>query len=130
MRVTPRSRALTGPKVGVVAMALALTLAACGSDEGGGTDSDAGGSGEDLTPVSLQLQWVAQAQFAGYYAAVDQGFYEEEGLDVTIEEGGPDIVPQDVLAAGDVDYAISWVPKVLGSIEQGAGITDVAQIFE
>ena len=73
---------------------------------------------------------MAQAQFAGYYAAVDQGFYEDEGLDVTIVEGGPDIVPQDVLAAGDVDYAISWVPKVLGSIEQGAGITDVAQIFE
>ena len=73
---------------------------------------------------------MAQAQFAGYYAAVDQGFYEDEGLDVTISEGGADIVPQDVLAAGDVDYAISWVPKVLGSIEQGAGITDVAQIFE
>ncbi len=80
--------------------------------------------------MSLQLQWSAQAQFAGYYAAVDQGFYEEEGLDVTIQEGGPDIVPQDVLAAGDVDYAISWVPKVLGSIEQGAAITNVAQIFE
>jgi len=130
MRVTPRSRALPGLKVGVVALALALTLSACGSDDDGDTDADASGSGDDLTPVSLQLQWVAQAQFAGYYAAVDQGFYEEEGLDVTIEEGGPDIVPQDVLAAGDVDYAISWVPKVLGSIEQGAAITDVAQIFE
>jgi NitT/TauT family transport system substrate-binding protein len=130
MRVTPRSRALTGLKVGVVAMALALTVSACGSEDDGDTDTGASGSGDDLTPVSLQLQWVAQAQFAGYYAAVDQGFYEEEGLDVTIQEGGPDIVPQDVLAAGDVDYAISWVPKVLGSIEQGAAITDVAQIFE
>lgn len=119
-------------KIGVAAMALALTVSACGGDD---ADTDTGASGSDsgsgdLTPVSLQLQWVAQAQFAGYYAAVDQGFYEDEGLDVTIEEGGPDIVPQDVLAAGDVDYAISWVPKVLGSIEQGAGITDVAQIFE
>jgi NitT/TauT family transport system substrate-binding protein len=80
--------------------------------------------------VKLQLQWYAQAQFAGYYAAVDQGYYKDEGLDVQIVEGGPDIVPQDVLSAGDVDYAISWVPKVLGSIEQGAKITDVAQIFE
>ncbi|KZX21502.1 ABC transporter substrate-binding protein [Rathayibacter tanaceti] len=80
--------------------------------------------------MTLQLQWVAQAQFAGYYAAVDQGYYEDEGLDVTIAEGGGDIVPQDVLASGDADYAISWVPKVLGSIEQGANITDVAQIFE
>ena len=83
-----------------------------------------------LTPITLQLQWVAQAQFAGYYAAVHRGFSEDEGLDVTIVEGGPDIVPQDVLAAGDVDYAISWVPKVHGSIEQGANITNVAQIFE
>lgn len=108
-----------------VALVLAVVLAACGSDD----DDEPTGSG-DLTPVKLQLQWVAQAQFAGYYAAVDQGFYEDEGLDVEIVEGGPDIVPQDVLAAGDVDYAISWVPKVLGSIEQGADITNVAQIFE
>ena len=80
--------------------------------------------------MKLQLQWFSQAQFAGYYAAVDQGYYEDEGLDVEIVEGGADIVPQDALASGDVDYAISWVPKVLGSIEQGAHITDVAQIFE
>lgn len=117
-------------KIGVVAMALALTVTACGGDDGD-TDTDASDTGgDDLTPVSLQLQWVAQAQFAGYYAALDQGYYEDEGLDVTIQEGSPDIVPQDVLAAGDVDYAISWVPKVLGSIEQGAAITNVAQIFE
>ena len=132
MRVTQRGRTLSGLKVGVVTLALALSVSACGGDDG---DSDSagsgsGGSGDEVTPVTLQLQWVAQAQFAGYYAAVEQGFYEEEGLDVTIAEGGPDIVPQDVLAAGDVDYAISWVPKVLGSIEQGAGITNVAQIFE
>ena len=116
-------RGATATAIGLV---LAVVLAACGSDD---DDGEPTGSG-DLTPVKLQLQWVAQAQFAGYYAAVDQGFYEEEGLDVEIVEGGPDIVPQDVLAAGDVDYAISWVPKVLGSIEQGAKITNVAQIFE
>ncbi|MER2137896.1 MAG: ABC transporter substrate-binding protein [Arthrobacter sp.] len=103
----------------------ALALAGCGGDSG---DGSAGG--DELTPVKLQLQWFAQAQFAGYYAALDQGFFEEEGLDVEILEGGADIVPQDVLASGDADYAISWVPKVLGSIEQGAAITNVAQIFE
>jgi NitT/TauT family transport system substrate-binding protein len=107
-----------------------LALAACG---GGGTAepaSSASAGGGDLKPVKLQLQWFSQAQFAGYYAAVDQGYYKDEGLDVEIVEGGSDIVPQDVLSAGDVDYAISWVPKVLGSIEKGAKITDVAQIFE
>jgi NitT/TauT family transport system substrate-binding protein len=114
--------------VAATVAAAALVLSACG----GGSDSE-GGGGEasgGLTKVKLQLQWVPQAQFAGYYAAVDQGYYEDEGLDVEIVPGGADIVPQDVLSAGDVDYAISWVPKVLGSIEKGAKITDVAQIFE
>jgi NitT/TauT family transport system substrate-binding protein len=82
------------------------------------------------TPVKLQLQWVTQAQFAGYFAAVDQGFYKDQCLDVSVIEGGVDIVPQTQLATGAVDYAISWVPKALASREQGAGITAVAQIFE
>lgn len=107
--------------------AAALGLSGCAGSGGAGEDGAAAG---ELTPVKLQLQWFAQAQFAGYYAALDQGFFEEEGLDVEILEGGADIVPQDVLASGDADYAISWVPKVLGSIEQGAAITNVAQIFE
>jgi NitT/TauT family transport system substrate-binding protein len=120
----------------------ALALAACSGGGSGGDETTAaetaGGASSaatsdapaELTPVRLQLQWVAQAQFAGYYAAVAQGFYEDEGLDVTIVEAGTDTVPIDALAAGDVDYAISWVPKVLGSIEQGTNVTDVAQIFE
>lgn len=116
--------------LGLAATAIAATAVGCGSDTAeepaASGDTTAGG----LAPVKLQLQWVAQAQFAGYYAALDQGYYEAEGLDVEIVEGGPDIVPQDVLSSGDVDYAISWVPKVLGSIEQGATITNVAQIFE
>ncbi len=131
-------------KLGTAAVALAVVMTGCGDSDDGGSDSnvdvqqskdcatktkearDAG----DLKEVKLQLQWVSQAQFAGYYSAVAECYYIDEGLDVTIVEGGVDIVPQDVLASGDVDYAISWVPKVLGSIEQGAGITDVAQIFE
>jgi NitT/TauT family transport system substrate-binding protein len=84
----------------------------------------------ELTPVSLQLQWFVQAQFAGYYAAKDKGYYENQCLDVTILEGGVDIVPQTVLAQGSADYAISWVPKALASREQGALITNVAQVFQ
>ncbi|MET0468928.1 MAG: ABC transporter substrate-binding protein [Aeromicrobium sp.] len=117
-------------QTGLAGAAVALTLAGCGGSSSTPEASSGAASSAALTPVKLQLQWVAQAQFAGYYAALDQKFYEAEGLDVTIVEGGPDIVPQDVLSAGDVDYAISWVPKVLGSIEKGAKITDVAQIFE
>ncbi len=110
------------------AAASALVLSGCsGADtDGGGASTDDGG----LTPVSLQLQWFAQAQFSGYYAALDQGYFEEEGLDVEIVEGGVDIVPQTVLADGQTDFAIAWVPKALASIEQGAGITDIGQIFQ
>ncbi|SDZ34075.1 ABC transporter substrate-binding protein [Herbiconiux ginsengi] len=114
---------------GVGALAVtALALAGCSS--GGSSDSTDSADSGDLTPVSLQLQWYSQAQFAGYYAALDQGYYEDEGLDVSILEGAADIVPIDVLTGGDADFAISWVPKVLGSIEQGAAVTDIAQIFE
>ncbi len=84
----------------------------------------------EAKPVKLQLQWVTQAQFAGYFAALDQGFYKAQCLDVTILEGGVDIVPQTQLATGAVDYAIAWVPKALASRENGAGITNVAQVFQ
>jgi len=80
--------------------------------------------------VKLQLQWVTQAQFAGYYAAVEEGFYEAMCLDVTILEGAVDITPQTVLANGDADFAISWVPKALASREAGADIVDIAQVFQ
>ncbi len=80
--------------------------------------------------ISLQLQWFTQAQFAGYYAAVDQGFYDHMCLDVTIVEGGVEIVPQTQLANGDVDFALAWVPKALASREAGANITNIAQIYQ
>ena len=84
----------------------------------------------ELTPVRLQLQWVTQSQFAGYYAALDQGFYEEEGLDVTILEGAVEIVPQQVVASGEAEFGIAWVPKVLASREQGADLVNIGQVFQ
>ena len=110
-----------------IAATTALVLSGCSSSSDSGSSDAADGK---LTPVTLQLQWVAQAQFAGYYAAVEQGYYKDEGLDVKIKEAGTDTVPIKSVADGDADYAISWVPKVLGSIEQGVNVTDVAQIFE
>lgn len=84
----------------------------------------------ELIPIRLQLQWVVQSQFAGYFAAVDQGFYEDEGLDVTILQGAVDIVPQQVLASGQAEFAIAWVPKALVSRQEGANIVDIAQVFQ
>jgi len=114
--------------IGGFAAAAVLALTAC-SGGGGNADPSTEAAG-DLTPVKLQLQWLPQGQFAGYFAAQELGYFEEEGLDVEIIPSGGDIVPQDALANGDVDYAIAWVPKVLGSIEQGANLTDIAQIFQ
>lgn len=120
-----------------------LLVAACGSDDSSsdGTTAPAesgGGLKVDTTKctapegakVKLQLQWFTQGQFAGYFAAVDQGFYEAAGLDVEIVEGGVDIAPQKQLATGAVDFAISWVPKALAEREAGAQVTNIAQVFQ
>ncbi|MBL1073875.1 ABC transporter substrate-binding protein [Nocardia sp. 2] len=121
MRSTARKTRLTA---GVAAAVLALAaLTGCSTSESSTT-------ADGLTKVKLQLQWFKQGQFAGYLAAVSQGFYREQGLDVEILDGGTDIVPQTVLAQGQTDYAIAWVPKALASREAGAGITNVAQIFQ
>ena len=71
---------------------------------------------DDLT---LQLKWVTQAQFGGYYVALDKGFYEEEGLNVTIKPGGPDIAPVQVLAGGGADVTVEWMPAALAAREKG-----------
>ena len=93
----------------------------------GGTFASADGH---LTPIKLQLQWVAQSQFAGYFAAVDQGFYADEGLDVTILEGAVEIVPQQVVTSGGAEFGLAWVPKVLESREAGANLVNIAQVFQ
>jgi NitT/TauT family transport system substrate-binding protein len=111
--------------------ALSLFTAACGGSDDAATDTTAAAAEcAELTPVKLQLQWFTQAQFAGYYAAQDQGFYEAMCLDVTILEGAVDIAPHVVLANGESDFAISWVSKALAGREGGANIVDIAQIFQ
>ena len=115
-------------------LALALVGVACSNDDGGETAGSASASaGGDCTtpdPVKLQLQWFIQAQFAGYFAAQEKGFYQDFCLDVEIVEGGVDIVPQQQLADGAVDFALAWVPKALASREAGANIVDIAQVFQ
>jgi len=115
-----------------LAMSLVLVLAACGTQTGGDAGGDGGGdAGGETASVQLQLQWAPQAQFAGYFAAVEQGYYEEEGLEVEILDGGPDVVPQQVGSAEDgPEFTISWVPKVLEAREQGSDLVNIAQVFQ
>jgi len=80
--------------------------------------------------VTLQLKWVTQAQFAGYYVALDKGFYDEEGLDVTIKPGGPDIAPTQVLAGGGADVTVEWMPAALAAREKGLPMVNIAQPFK
>ncbi len=85
---------------------------------------------EAADKVTLQLKWVTQAQFAGYYVAQDKGFYEEAGLDVTIKPGGPDVAPPQVIAGGGADVIIDWMPSALASREKGVPLVNIAQIFK
>ncbi|MFN2470193.1 MAG: ABC transporter substrate-binding protein [Gaiellaceae bacterium] len=105
---------------GVVALA-----AGCG----GGDDDDGGSAGGDLEKVTLQLKWVTQAQFAGYYAAKEEGYYEDEGLDVTLKPGGPDIVPEQVVLGGQAEFGINWLDSLLAFRDQGNDLVNIAQVF-
>ncbi len=88
------------------------------------------GSGAFAQEVTLQLKWVTQAQFAGYYVALEKGFYEEEGLDVTIKPGGPDVAPVQVLMGGGADVMIDWMPSALAAREKGSPVVNIAQPFK
>ena len=80
--------------------------------------------------VALQLKWVTQAQFAGYYVAQEKGFYSDAGLEVTITPGGPDIAPPQVIAGGGADVIIDWMPSALASREKGVALVNIAQPFK
>ncbi|MEE2774008.1 MAG: ABC transporter substrate-binding protein [Pseudomonadota bacterium] len=80
--------------------------------------------------VTIQLKWVTQTQFAGYYVAQDKGFYKDEGLNVTIKPGGPDIGPMQVLAGGGADVVVDWMPSALAAREKGVPAVNIAQPFK
>ncbi|MDO5756093.1 MAG: ABC transporter substrate-binding protein [Rhodobacterales bacterium] len=89
-----------------------------------------GGAAAAADNVTLQLKWVTQAQFAGYYVAQDQGFYDEEDLNVTIKPGGPDIAPAQVIAGGGADVVVDWMPSAMASREKGLDLVNIAQPFK
>jgi NitT/TauT family transport system substrate-binding protein len=101
------------------ALALAAVMVAAGSAS----------AAPALTKVTLQLKWVPQAQFAGYYAAADLGYYKAAGLDVTIKSGGPDIIPEQVVASGQAQFGIDWLPSLLAARDKGTQLVNVAQVF-
>lgn len=88
------------------------------------------GGAQAADDLTLQLKWVTQAQFAGYYVAKDKGFYDEEGLEVTIKPGGPDIAPTQVLAGGGADVIVEWMPAALAAREKGLPLVNIAQPFK
>ena len=102
--------------MGLTLSAFALALAAFGA--------------QAQDKLTLQLKWVTQAQFAGYYVAKDKGFYKEAGLDVTIKAGGPDINPSQVIAGGGADVIVDWMPSALATREKGVPIVNIAQVFQ
>jgi NitT/TauT family transport system substrate-binding protein len=102
---------------GIISTAAALLLLGIGS----------AGAQDKMT---LQLKWVTQAQFAGYYVAKDKGFYTEVGLDVTVKPGGPDVNPSQVIAGGGADVIVDWMPSALATREKGVPLINIAQIFQ
>ena len=88
------------------------------------------GSASAQDKMTLQLKWVTQAQFAGYYVAKDKGFYKEVGLDVTVKPGGPDVNPSQVIAGGGADVIVDWMPSALATREKGVPLINIAQIFQ
>jgi NitT/TauT family transport system substrate-binding protein len=89
----------------------------------------AGSSSQKLTKITLQLKWVTQAQFAGYYAAAAKGYYKKAGLDVKIRVGGPDINPEQAVAGGQAQLGIDWLPSLMSARDQGTKLINIAQVF-
>ncbi|MEP2784941.1 MAG: ABC transporter substrate-binding protein [Pseudoruegeria sp.] len=95
-----------------------------------GTLACAAAGAQAADDLTLQLKWVTQAQFAGYYVALEKGFYDEADLNVTIKPGGPDVAPTQVLAGGGADVVIDWLPSALAAREKGLPLVNIAQPFK
>jgi len=108
-------------------MKLSMTFGACATAIALCMAATAANAADALT---LQLKWVTQAQFAGYYVAKAKGFYDAEGLDVTIKAGGPDVNPSQVIAGGGADVVVDWMPSALATREKGVPLVNIAQVFQ
>ena len=73
------------------------------------------------TPFTMQAAWINDAEFAGYFICIDEGYYAAEGLDLTYLSGGPDVIPESTIIAGRADLALTTPDTTIKAIvEQGA----------
>src|SRR5436309_15391130 len=107
-------------------LTVALVALAC---VGAASFAAAATSSSKATKVTLQLKWVAQAQFAGYFAAEAKGYCKQAGLDVNVKLGGPDISPEQVVLGGSAEFGIDWLPSLLAQRDTGNDLVDIAQVF-
>ena len=112
----------------VIWLALAVVaVAAFGSVSLAGAAS--GKKGAEMTKVTVQLKWVPQSQFAGFYSAKERGYYEAAGLDVTLKPGGPDITPEQVVASKQAEFGLGWLPALLAARDKGTDLVNIAQLY-
>ena len=109
----------------VVPLAALVLLGAVWAAAGAGASTGK----SSKTKVTLQLKWVTQAQFAGYYAAKAKGYYDKAGLDVRLKVGGPDIIPEQVVAGGGAEFGLDWLPSLLSARDKGTKLVNIAQVF-
>ena len=110
--------------------AASATTAAAGATTAAGSATTAAAASGQLTKVKLQVKWLHQAQFAGYYVAADKGYYKDQGLDVEILPGGPDVVPSQKVLTGAADIGIDWVGSLLANRDKGQPLVDIGQFYQ
>jgi NitT/TauT family transport system substrate-binding protein len=112
---------------GLLVLLVSVLAAGCGGSSKSSESGDEGGGAKKN--VTLQLKWVTQAQFAGYYAAKEKGYYDEEGLNVNLKVGGPSITPEQVVLGKQAEFGIDWLPSLLASRDKGQDLVNIAQVF-
>jgi NitT/TauT family transport system substrate-binding protein len=115
--------------LGALIVVMGALVAGCGGKSKSAANTNTGEGGGKKTKVTLQLKWVTQAQFAGYYAAKAKGYYDKEGLDVNLKIGGPSITPEQVVLGKQAEFGIDWLPSLLASRDKGQDLVNIAQVF-
>ena len=120
--ILTRRQALRAAGAGAAALLGGGALAACGSSSASSSASGSGaasGGGGKLTTVTDQLGWLKTSQWAGFYAAINNGYYKAEGIDENLISGGPNIIASSVVGAGHATVGEDDNNTVLQAIAKG-----------